>query len=144
MTSSSSNRFSSNGMRKLHLYIDCWGNDCHFTWYCVHCRTNTLGRSMNSLYFVVHFLISRLTVLSFLSRGFDVFRSLPVCFPFNPYPTTFLLYLLQTLLTADWEQQIPFPIFHRGLFSWMSFMIISIVSIKSSFVGAMFPFSTAC
>ena len=74
-------------------------------------------------------------ILSFLSCGFDDF----------PFLTTpFLLYLSQILDTAGWKQPTSFTTFHCWLHSWINFMIRSIVSIDSSFVGVMFPSNHLC
>ena len=60
---------------------------------------------------------------------------------FSLLTTLFLLYLLQIFDTADRKLLTSFVTLDFGSPSWMSFTIPFIVSIDSSFLGAMFPFN---
>ena len=95
--------------------------------------------------FIVHFLFSKNIAFSFLSKCFDVFRSLLVCFTL--LIIQFLLYLYPILATADREQLTFFATPSRGLTSCRSFTILSIVLIDISCVGGHFfneVYPTAC
>ena len=85
-----------------------------------------------SIFMAFCFEFSILMLLCLLSYTYRFFFNLPI------------EYLHQSFNTLDWEQPAFFATHHCGLLSLFSFIILSLVSFDSSFVGSMFLLNWIC